>query len=145
MSAAITLTQYVKKCTGVPIGHKDSLRNMLTRSLGASSFYLFWRYWNPVWSYYLSRFVMKPCNDIMPAWCALVVTFAVSGALHDLAVSLVKLKLIFFFTPWFIVMGALVLVSKYSQIQFSCAPWLLRALANISFIVLSYWLTSHLF
>ena len=145
MSAAISLAQYVKKRTGVPLGHKDSLRNMLTRSLGASSFYLFWRYWNPVWSYYLSRYVMKPCNDIMPVWCAVVVTFAVSGALHDLAVSLVKLKPLFFFTPWFTVMGALVLVSKYSQLQFSSAPWWLRALANISFIVLSFWLTSHLF
>jgi len=145
VSTPITLAQYVKKRTGVPLGHKDSMRNMLSRSLGASSFYLFWRYWNPIWSYYLSRYVMKPSNEVLPVWCAVLVTFAVSGALHDLAVSIVKLKPVFFFTPWFSVMAVVVLISQFSQLQFSFAPWWLRALANISFVVLSYWLTSLLF
>lgn len=142
MADHISLAQYVHKRTGVPLGHKDSMRNMLTRSLGASSFYLFWRYWNPVWGYYLSRYVMKPSHKALPLWCAVIVTFAVSGALHDLAVSLVKLKPVFFFTPWFTVMAIAVLITQLANVQFTRAPWWLRALMNVSIIALCYGLVS---
>ena len=39
MSTAISLSQYVKKRTGVALGASGSMRNMLERSLGAPSFY----------------------------------------------------------------------------------------------------------
>ncbi|WP_371188814.1 hypothetical protein [Thalassotalea maritima] len=37
MTKALTLRAYVKKRSGLPLGAKGSLANMLSRSLGASS------------------------------------------------------------------------------------------------------------
>ncbi|MFT5676243.1 MAG: GR25 family glycosyltransferase involved in LPS biosynthesis [Paraglaciecola sp.] len=105
MHKTISLSEYVKKRNGVALGAPRSMTNMLKRSLGASSFYLFWQYWNPIWGYYLSRKVMKPLSQLFPIWLAMIMTFAVSGALHDLAVTIIKWKLTFFFTPWFSLMA----------------------------------------
>ena len=92
-SSAITLSQYVKRRTGVPLGSKHSMRNMLYRALGAKSFPLFWHYWNPIWGYYLSRNVMRPLASFLPVSLATLVTFLVSGGLHDIAVSIIKWKI----------------------------------------------------
>jgi hypothetical protein len=96
MQRYISLSEYVKKRNGVPLGASGSMGNMIERSLGADSFYMFWRYWNPIWGYYLSRNVMRPLSLFLPIWLATILTFAVSGGLHDLAVTLVKWRLTFF-------------------------------------------------
>lgn len=136
-SSAITLSQYVKRRTGVPLGSKHSMRKMLYRALGAKSFPLFWHYWNPIWSYYLSRNVMRPLNQILPNTLAVLVTFLVSGALHDVAVSLVKLKAIVFFTPWFGLMGLVVIAFSKLGISYGRAAWSIRATLNMLIIVVS--------
>lgn len=135
MQKTITLSEYVKRRNGVPLGAARSMRNMLWRSLGADSFHRFWRHWNPIWGYYLSRNVMKPVASVAPAWLAVIVTFAVSGALHDLAVMLIKWKFTFFFTPWFVCMSLCVVVSKHFDIVLRNNPWLIRASMNIAIIV----------
>ena len=96
MHKTITLSEYVKKRNGVALGASGSMTNMLKRLLGASSFYLLWQYWNPIRGYYLSRKVMKPLSQLLPIWLAIIMTFAVSGALHDLAITALKWKLTFF-------------------------------------------------
>jgi hypothetical protein len=58
---------------------------MLHRSLGAATFAGFWRYWNPIWGYYRSRYVNVPLRTIMLAAPAAIATFAASGAIHDVA------------------------------------------------------------
>jgi hypothetical protein len=140
----IRLNQYVKKRTGLGLGASGSLQNMLSRSLGAKSFSHFWRYWNPIWSYYLSRYVMRPLSKWIPQWLAIMITFAVSGALHDLAVTLLKWHAIFFFTPWFAVMGAVVLVTSKLNFEYANFPWAIRALFNVAIIVTCYLLTTLL-
>jgi hypothetical protein len=129
------MSAYVKKRTGVPLGASGSMTNMLKRSLGAGSFYLFWRYWNPIWGYYLSRNVMKPLGNFLPLWLVTLLTFSVSGGLHDLALSLVKWKFIFFFTPWFALMGVAVLLTKTFNISYSTYPWPIRMSFNLAFVV----------
>lgn len=136
MHKTITLSEYVKKRNGVALGASGSMTNMLKRSLGASSFYLFWQYWNPIWGYYLSRKVMKPLSQLFPIWLAIIMTFAVSGALHDLAITLVKWKLTIFFTPWFSLMGFLVLATKRLGISYHEHHWLIRAAINSSIIAI---------
>ncbi|MFD2167001.1 acyltransferase [Thalassotalea euphylliae] len=136
-----SLAQYVKKRNGVPLGAKHSLRNMLTRALGAGSFPVFWQYWNPIWGYYLYRKVMQPSSSFLPAWLAVIVTFFISGALHDLAIALVKWQVFVFFTPWFTLMGAMVVVSKYFSISYSKLPWFARSLINIAWIVSAFFTT----
>ncbi len=141
MHKSITLSEYVKKRNGVALGASGSVTNMLKRSLGASSFYVFWQYWNPIWGYYLARKVMKPLSGLFPIWLAITLTFAVSGALHDLAITLVKWELTFFFTPWFSLMSFMVLVTKKFGISYREHHWLIRAFINISFIALCLVLT----
>lgn len=136
MHRSITLSEYVKKRNGLALGAPGSMKNMLKRSLGASSFYLFWQYWNPIWGYYLSRKVMKPLSDFLPMWLAIIFTFAVSGALHDLAITLVKWEVTFFFTPWFSLMSLMVLATKKFDVSYSEHHWLVRSLINILLIVI---------
>jgi GR25 family glycosyltransferase involved in LPS biosynthesis len=138
MHRSITLSEYVKKRNGLALGAPGSMKNMLKRSLGASSFYLFWQYWNPIWGYYLSRKVMKPLSDFIPMWLAIIFTFAVSGALHDLAITLVKWEVTFFFTPWFFLMSLIVLATKKFGISYREHHWLVRTLINILLIVICF-------
>ena len=137
MDKAISLKEYVKRRNGLPLGASGSLTNMLKRSLGAGSFQTFWRYWNPVWGYYLSRNVMRPLSRWLPAWLAVLATFLVSGALHDLAVSAIKREIIFVITPWFAVMGLAVLVTTKLGWNYANYPWLGRASINAFIVVAS--------
>jgi len=137
----ITLSEYVKRRNGVPLGASGSMKNMLRRSFGAGYFYLFWQYWNPIWGYYLSRYVMKPVSQFFPRWFAIICTFAVSGAIHDLAVSLVKWQLIIFFTPWFILMGIMVVISYKFKISYSLYDKRIRMTINLMIIVSNLILT----
>lgn len=144
MKSKLSLAQYVKKRNGVPLGASDSMKNMLSRSFGASSFPVFWRYWNPIWGDYLSRNVMRPVANFLPISLATFITFLVSGALHDIAVSIIKWKTIFFFTPWFGLMGFMVIGSKGVGISYGHVSWPVRALINASFILISLGITYFL-
>ena len=137
----MSLAQYVKKRNGVPLGASGSMRNMLFRAFGAPSFPVFWQYWNPIWGYYLSRNVMRPLSEFLPTSLAIVTTFLVSGALHDIAVSIVKWRTVLFFTPWFGIMGLMVIVSKKSGVSYGQFSWLARALINASFVLVSLGVT----
>jgi hypothetical protein len=109
---------------------------MLNRSLGADSFAKFWRYWNPIWGYYLARYVMKPLRKFLPVWLATMLTFTVSGVLHDLVVTLIKWQPSFLITPWFVLMGGAVVVTKAFAIEYSKSVWAARALINGGLIVI---------
>lgn len=141
MHSSLTLSQYVKKRNGVPLGASHSMRNMLLRSLGAKSFAIFWNYWNPIWGYYLSRYVMRPLNTVLPLSFAIFITFVVSGALHDLAVSLVKWNVVIFFTPWFGLMGLVVIGSGKTGMSYGHFAWYTRAFINVFIIVTCLCLT----
>lgn len=141
MQRTITLSEYVKKRNGVALGSPGSMKNMLQRSLGASSFYVFWQYWNPIWGYYLSRKIMKPLSTVLPIWLAIIITFSVSGALHDIAISLVKLEPTILFTPWFSLMSLIVIATKKFSVSYGKYHWLVRAFINVSFITLCLLLT----
>jgi len=137
----LTLAQYVRRRNGVPLGSPGSLRNMLYRSLGAGTFAEFWRYWNPVWGYYLGRYVHAPLKRWLPPAMSLVTTFAVSGAFHDVAASAVTGKTVFILTPWFFIMGVGVVAGQALQLNYSRFAWPVRALINTSCIGVSLALT----
>ncbi len=134
----MTLSQYVKKRNGVSIGAPGSMINMLKRSLGASSFYLFWHYWNPIWGYYLSLKVMRPLNQFLPRSFAIVLTFTFSGAIHDLAISLIKWQVTYFMTVWFYIMGCIVLITIKFKISYQGLDGLIRAIINFALIAFSF-------
>ena len=139
----IGLSDYVLKRNGVPLGHPKSMTNMLARSLGAKSFDQFWVYWNPIWGYYLGYRIYRPLQKIVPAALALILTFAVSGFVHDIAISLFKFEPVVLFTPWFSFMGITIVVCKRLGVSFGQTPWLMRAAINVAIIYACYLLAIY--
>ena len=137
----MTLGQYVALRNGVPLGDSKSIRNMLERSLGAGTPAGFWQYWNPLWGYGLGKYVYTPLRKFGPAPVALVLTFVVSGALHDLAATLVTRATTFLLTPWFFIMGLGVVLGHVTRLDYSSRPWLVRATINLTYILGSLALT----
>lgn len=140
----LSLADYVKKRNGVALGAKHSLRNMLKRAFGASHFAEFWQYWNPIWGFYLAKYVQRPLRKRMPATLAVLLTFVCSGAIHDAVFSLLAWQLTFWFTPWFTLMGAVALFSHRWALS-SAHPWWQRAALNGLLLCSSYWLASGSF
>lgn len=123
----MTLREYVHRQNGTPLGGAGSIRNMLSRSLGAGSFAEFWRHWNPIWGYGLKRFVYDPLRLFVPPAMAGLATFVVSGALHDGAVTLVRGSTTLVMTPWFPLLGIGAYLGRLSGMDLSRSPWPWRA------------------
>jgi hypothetical protein len=130
----LNLSQYIKKRNGVPLGASNSLRNMMIRSLGAGKFSNFWKYWNPIWSYYLGKYIFKPLKIILPPALSLLITFAFCGFLHDLVIMIIRWDFAFLLTPWFLLMGLCVIIGDYAKIDYSKFTWTIRAFINILII-----------
>ena len=130
----LTMAEYILRRNGVPMGAPGSLRNMLHRSLGARSFAVFWQYWNPVFGYTLGRYVFSPSKRVLPPPVALVFTFVVCGALHDLVTTLVRGSPAFLFTPWFFFLALGVLAGRRAALDLGRFPWSVRASANLAYV-----------
>jgi hypothetical protein len=107
---------------------------MLVRSLGADSFAGFWRYWNPIFGYGLGRFVFVPLKRVAPVPLALLATFVVSGAVHDLVTAAVRGSGAFLFTPWFFLLGLGVLLGDALKMDTSSWAWSVRAAVNVAYL-----------
>jgi len=141
MQKVLTLGEYVKKRNGVAIGGSGSMSNMLKRSIGAGSFDVFWQYWNPIWGYYLNKKVMKPLSRVFPVWLAIIMTFFVSGFLHDVAITLVRREITVVFTTWFTLMSFAVVATKAFNISYRTQHWVVRSAINLTIIVGSFMIT----
>jgi hypothetical protein len=130
----MNLSEYIKRRNGVPMGANNSLRNMLARSFGAGKFSIFWRYWNPIWSYYLAKYIFKPMKTIFPPAFALVLTFAFCGFLHDLVIMILRRDFALLFTPWFLIMALWLIISDILKIDYSKYAWISRAFINTAII-----------
>lgn len=125
---SITLSEYVRRRNGVPLGGSGALREMLKRSLGAKSTTVFWQFWNPIFGYYLGKYVYRPARSLgLPNAVATITTFCVSGAIHDLAATAVSLKAVFVCTPAFFFMALGLLLSRSFNMDLSGLPWIVRA------------------
>lgn len=131
---SLTLAQYVERRNGVPLGDSNSLRNMLQRSFGAASFARFWQYWNPIWGYGLGKYVYSPLHRILPSTIALIVTFVVSGGIHDLATMAIRRSGAFLFTPWFFLLGVGVVLGRAVGMDLSSRPWFVRASVHLTYL-----------
>lgn len=137
----LTLAEYVRRRNGVPLGDSRSLRNMLDRSFGAGSFGRFWQYWNPIFGFGLGKYVYSPLRRFLPPALALVMTYMVSGAVHDLATMTVRGSAAFLFIPWFFLLGAGVVAGRALEFDFSRRPWAVRAGINFTYILVCLALT----
>jgi hypothetical protein len=140
-SRKLTLSDYVQYRNGVSLGASGSLQNMLVRSLGAGTFAKFWQYWNPIWGYALGRYIYEPLNRLLPASISLILTFAISGAIHDVATMFVRGAPAFLFTPWFSLMGVVVVFGRLLNLDYSAHPFSIRVAINSGLIVTCLMLT----
>ena len=132
---AISLRQFVLRRNGVPLGGSGALREMLKRSLGAKSITVFWQYWNPIFGYYLGKLVFRPLRSLgLPAALAVIITFCVSGAVHDLAASAVTRQVIFVCTPWFFFMALGLIVSQRFGMDMSALKPVTRGAVHLLYI-----------
>ena len=136
------LSEYVLKRNGVPLGAKASLAKNLQNSFGAQSNTLFWKHWNPIWGFYLSKYIYFPLNRYLPKSVSSIVTFGVSGALHDLAIGLLGLGWQNFLTIWFVIMGSFMGISKTLNISYSKFGFFTRAAINTASIAICFFLAS---
>lgn len=133
-----SLSDYVKSVNGVPLGHPKSLRKMLYNSFGAYSFSAFWKYWNPIWSYYLRYFVYRPLRNYLPQKIDVLITFLISGGIHDLAVKLLTSQWSLTITTWFAIMALVVVLESYLHISLKNVSLPIRAMIFLTTIAVSY-------
>lgn len=137
----ISLKDYIKRRNGVQLGHPKSLENMFKRSFGAKSFDMFWVHWNPIWSYYLNRYIYRPLNRIVHQYIAVILTFAISGFIHDLVGLLIYKKLSYVITLWFITMAFLVVLFKKYRLVYSKQIIHFKYIFNSTLILISFLIT----
>jgi hypothetical protein len=114
---------------------------MLRRSFGARSLQQFWQYWNPIWGYYLGRYIYRPLARSLPPALARLLTFLVSGAIHDVAGTVLTLRPLFFFTPWFTLIAVGIELSRRAGLDLAPLSFWQRALAHGAFIGGTFYLT----
>lgn len=125
------LSEFIKRRNGVPVGHSASLRNNLIRSVGAKNFAVFWNYWNPVFGYYLGKFIFKPLKRYLPVTLSVLLTFVSCGLIHDLVTTLIRGRISLFFTVWFSIMGLAIVLTKRIDYDLSPSSWMIRASFNV--------------
>ena len=110
---------------------------MFARAFGAPSLIAFWRYWNPVYGYFLHYWAYRPLRRYLPRPIALVLTFALCGfLLHDIVhVAFTGIPLI---TLWFVVLGALAYVSEVLKMDMSRRAYAVRAGVQLLYLVGSF-------
>ncbi len=133
----LTLSDFVQQRLGGG-SDLDRLGRMFSRSFGAGSFTGFWRYWNPVYSYYLHRFCYRPLRRWLPRPLAFVATFACSGFfLHDLpfwwGVAALKTRSlpVPMVTLWFATMAVFALAEASLGVEYSALPFRARVALNV--------------
>ncbi|WCE05836.1 MBOAT family O-acyltransferase [Pseudoxanthomonas sp. JBR18] len=132
---ALSLSQYIVYRNGVPAGARGGLRNMFHRAFGAATFAGFWRHWNPIFGYVLGRYIYSPLQRVVPRPLALILTFVVCGAVHDLVTMAVRGAPAFFFVPWFVLLGTGVVLGRAVGLDLSGRPWVARAAANLAYVL----------
>lgn len=132
-----TLDQFVFRRTGLPLGASGSLSSMFARSFQASSPRDFWKYWNPIFGYYLGKHIYSPLKTILPASIAIVITFLFSGIIHDMVALMVRGSTRFLFSTWFFFLSLGVLLGGISKIDLSKQSKPIRISFNLAYIILS--------
>ena len=131
------LGEYIERRLGR--GATTQLRNLLVRPLGAASFSQFWRYWNPVYGYFLSYYAYRPLRLVFPRPVAVLLTFVGCGfVLHDLVGWAVAGHARFpEMTAMFALFGVGVVLSDALRLDLAHYPFTVRAFVNAGCIAAS--------
>lgn len=78
---------------------------------------------------------VTPLRRFLPPAVALIMTFVVFGAIHDLVTMAIRQSGAFLFTLGFFLLGAGVVVGRGLEMDYSARPWLVRAGINLTYIL----------
>lgn len=133
----LSVRDYVFIRLGTPHGPWQAAQRMLMRSFGAKSFVAFWRYWNPVYGYFLYYWSYRPLRRYLPRPIALVLTFALCGfLLHDIVhLAFTGMPLV---TMWFVVLGVGAYISEALRMDLSRQPYTVRAGTQLLYLLGSF-------
>jgi len=139
-----SLSAYITYLLGS--GSSNQLKNWFERSWGARSFADFWRFFNPVYGYYLSYYAYRPLRRFVPRALAMWLTFIVSGfLLHDLVGWALGWRIRFpEMTLVFALLGLGAVASEALHMDMSRWPFVARAGANIAYIVVCFFIVTQL-
>jgi hypothetical protein len=135
----MTRTEYIRRKTGNRSTEWKRIVYMTRQSFTAPTFRAFWQNWNPLWSYYLTFRVYAPLRKQLPEWLALLLTFAISGFLHDVAAMIVLGRPYFLFTLLFSIFGLCVLAEALLGISFRKKPTWMRVIYHLTLLVGFTW------
>ncbi len=135
-----TYRQYERRKLGYRKNQLSGISYMLRQSFFADSFSKFWRNWNPLFSYYLLYYCYLPLQKFLPRFAAVVLTFALSGAVHDLAASLLLMRVTFLFTLTFAFLGLFLNIEEGLGLHIKNSPLFLRPFYHLTVITASYFL-----
>ena len=117
---------YVRLRLGNAVGAGALLGEMFVRSFTAQTLQDFWRYWNPVYGYFLLKYIYGPMRRILPSSLSAILTFAFSGLfLHDivggwfvtsLAQGILRPPMV---TMWFVLLAITMLLGESMGLRFS--------------------------
>ena len=143
----LSLNAYIEQRLGHTAG--EQLINFLAKPFGAVSFAEFWRYWNPVFGYYLRYAVYQPLRPYLPRWLAVWLTFCACGLVHGLiAVILTWLNgqpaLVLLALVFFALLGLVVVVSEVVHLRFTRVPRPGRWVIHGATIMLCYHLAEYI-
>lgn len=141
----MTLEEYTYYRTGSTT-LRVIVRNMFFKPFVSSSFRTFWKYWNPSWGYFLLFYCYKPIKTFFPHWVCLILTFIISGLLHDMIyivpMMMNEVEFVFpFVTVWFLIISIGILLTEYLQINFDKTAPMVRPMFHVSFLVGTFILT----
>ncbi len=132
----LTLGQYVRFRLSGARG-REAWFNFFIRPFAAPSIAEFWRRWNPVYGYFLSKYSYRPLLGVMPRQAAIFSTFVVCGLLlHDVPAWIFARRVL---PPGatiaFSTFGAGALVSERCHMNLSRQPVTVRAAVNGGYLI----------
>lgn len=117
---------------------------MVRRAFGSPTFAGFWRYWNPLFGYYLFYRCYRPLVRVVPRAIAVILTFAASGVIHDAFASLAVQRPFAWCTAGFTLFGVYVVIEESAGWNLRKAPRWLRPLYHFALIAGTTWVIQKL-
>jgi hypothetical protein len=79
--------------------------------------------------------VYAPLRRVLPPAVAFILTFAISGGLHDLATMAISRSPALLFTPWFVLLCIGAVLGRVAGMDLAQRPFWVRACVNLAHLV----------
>ena len=139
-----SLNDFVQRKLGRPLGASGSLKVMLSRSLGAPNPRIFWQYWNPIFGYYLGKYIYANLRKVLPSFLSIIITFIVSGLVHDLVTIAVNGYTSFFFTLFFLLLSLVLVITEWIRFDLCRYGNSVRIAFNLFYLISCFAVTYYL-